>query len=128
MPVGEALRNSIHEVLRRQDVFGIATVDGVAGEGCIVAEIFSAAAAVFADAASAMQPGNSDAVPDVQRLGLVAELFHDSDHLVTGNDRGLVLRQLAFDDVKVGPANSTRGNAHEHLIASCSGPRNIPKN
>ena len=51
----------IDEIRARQGIFGVASVDGVAGEDGVVAEVFHAVTAVPAIAIDAAHPGDSDA-------------------------------------------------------------------
>jgi hypothetical protein len=59
--VGEAFGNRIDEILGRDYVFSVTTVNRVTREGGMVAKIFHSGAAEFTGLVRAMQPGNSNA-------------------------------------------------------------------
>src|SRR5258708_3608284 len=104
--IGELVRNRVDEILRRDDVVGIASVDGIAGELGIIAEVFFPGATILAAAVGAIQPGNADARAKRVSSGAGAALLDCADSLMARRNRGPARRQLAFDDVQVGTANS----------------------
>src|SRR5207302_8904273 len=58
--IGEARRNGISKLLVADNVFGVTTVDRVAGKFRTVAKIFFSLPAVLANPASAVQPGDAN--------------------------------------------------------------------
>ena len=68
--------------------------------------------AVFADAAGAMQPGNSHARARRVTRGRGAAALDRAYHLVPRNYRTLARRQFAFDHVQIGAAHATRMHPH----------------
>src|SRR4029434_7204306 len=58
----EALRDCEAIALGGSSQFGVAAIDLVTGEAGLVAQIFSAAAAIFAHAARPPEPGHADPV------------------------------------------------------------------
>jgi hypothetical protein len=59
--------NGGSEIVAGYGVFGIASIDGVAGKGWGVAEVLFAAAAVGAGSIGAAEPGDADASAGCQR-------------------------------------------------------------
>jgi hypothetical protein len=74
------------EVGAGDGVFGIASVDGVAGVGRVVAEVLAVLAAEWAGAVGATEPGDASAVANRNRAYVCAEFFDASDDLVAGCD------------------------------------------
>jgi hypothetical protein len=99
------------EVSADEGVFGVATVDGVAGEGGIVAEVFFVAETEGTGAVGAADPGNAYA-------GVCGEFgggafYYFADDLVA-EDEGMVDEgDVAFVDVEVGAADSAGEDAEE---------------
>src|SRR5215472_13882311 len=100
MQVGEAPRESVNEFLGRDDVFGVAAVDGPAREVGVLAEVLAARAAVLANTIRAVQPGDSDARPLGEAHGAGAVPLHHSHDLMAGYYGRLPGRQFAFDHVQ----------------------------
>src|SRR5580700_1195110 len=48
LQIGESFGNRVNEILRRNDIFGVATIDAVSSERRVVTKIFIASPAVFA--------------------------------------------------------------------------------
>src|SRR5262249_15263842 len=69
------------------DVFGVATIERVAGELRGSAQIFPPGAAVRAFAARPAEPGNANAIALAKPLHALADCRHVPDDLVPGNDR-----------------------------------------
>jgi hypothetical protein len=100
----EAGRHGIGEVGTHLNVFGVTTVDGVAGEDGIIAEVFQLVMAVPATAVNSAHPRDADAGA-CGKFG--SGSFDDlADDLVAGNQARTKRRQVSFDDVKVGAADS----------------------
>jgi hypothetical protein len=59
-----------------------------------------------------LQPRNANPLADRPLTHAGADLADDPDGLVAGNERKRGVGQLAFDDVKIRPANSTDGDAN----------------
>ncbi len=102
------------EVGADEGVFGVAAVDGVAGEGGVVAEVFFVAEAEGAGAVDAADPGDADA-------GVCGEFgggaFDDFADDLMAEGEGLVdEREIAFEDVEVGAADSAGEDAEEDVI------------
>ena len=108
-------------------VLGIAAVAGVAGEARRVAEILPPAPAVRAASAGVAEPGDADALPDRQPLGLGPERDDPPDDLMPGDDAVRHPRQLAVDDVQVGPADAAGGDPHHDLLRSRLGHRPLDR-
>jgi hypothetical protein len=99
-----------HKIGASEGVFRVASVDGVAGEGRGVAEIFFATAAIGAGTVGAAQPGNADAGAGRCLVGQerpthtsLADFAYD---LMAGDDSFAVGSEFAFCDVEVGAADS----------------------
>jgi hypothetical protein len=62
-----------------------------------------------------LQPGDADSFADRPLTHASADLTHDPDGLVTGNERELRVSQLALDDVKICPADPANSEANQDL-------------
>jgi hypothetical protein len=62
-----------------------------------------------------LQPGDADSLADRPLTHAGANLTHDPDGLVAGNERKRGIGQLAFDDVKIRPADPADGDANQDL-------------
>ena len=83
--------------------------------------------AVGTGAAGMAEPGNADAPSGPERRHAVAGPVDDADDLVTGHDRQTRIRQLAVDDVQVGPADAAGLDADQDLTGSpAAGPAELP--
>src|SRR5579883_2714762 len=116
--VGKTLRNGIDKILARDGVFGIAAIDGVAGEGRVIAEIFRAGTTILASAISAVQPGDSDARSFFEAASVRPIFLDHADDLMAGNHGRLARRQFALDNVQVRAANSAGVNANENFTTA----------
>ena len=111
--VVELGRQGEDEVGRGGELFSIAAVGGIAGEGGVVAEVSSWLRQKGAGAPSVVaDPGDADPCADGEagRSGAIGDFADD----LVAEDEGLVnrSREVAFEDVEVGAADSqarTRG-------------------
>ena len=111
--------SGIDEVGADEGVLGVASVDGVAGEGGVVAEVFFVADAEGAGAVGAADPGDADA-------GVCGEFgggaFDDFADDLMAEDEGLVDEgEVAFEDVEVGAADSAGEDAEEDVVGGEGG-------
>src|SRR5262249_34025963 len=83
---------------------GKAAVARVSGEARAVAKVLPPAPAIRTFAAGVTEPGNADAFAGFRGSDAGAKRIHPPDHFVAGNDRIGDIRQLAVDDMQVGPA------------------------
>ena len=102
-------------------VLGVPTVDVVAGESRVVAQILASGRAVDARAVSPAKPGDAHAISHPRRLHRVPGRDDFSDNLVTGDEWQLGMGQLTVDDVQVGPAQGAGADLDEHLIVTGRG-------
>jgi hypothetical protein len=65
-----------------------------------------------------VEPRNADAVTELQGLARRAERVDGTDDLVAGHDREARQREVTLDDVEIGPAARTHGDAYAHLAGS----------
>src|ERR1051326_4481222 len=98
-------RNLIHKVFRRNDIFGVPAIHGVAGKGGVVAKVLSAAPTIFASPVGVMQPRHAHTSALDQNTGASAELFNHADHLMPWTTRRLPRRQLPFHTEQTVPHN-----------------------
>jgi hypothetical protein len=107
------------EVGADDGVFGVAAVDGVAGEGGVVAEVFFLATAEGAAAVGAAAPGDADASAGGEFGGGSFDDFADD---LVAEDEGLVDEwQVAFEDVEVGAADSAGEDAEQDVARGGGG-------
>jgi hypothetical protein len=119
--IGKLVRNRVDEILRRDHVLGVASVDGVASELGMLAEVLFTGAAILATAVGTIQSRNADAGPKRVSSGAGTALFDYADGLMARRNRGPARRQLAFNDVQVRTANTANLHPDENLAWAGSG-------
>ena len=97
--------------------FGIAAIEGVAGELRSLAQVLALRAAEAAAAAGRAEPRYADAVADLEPGDPGSDRNDAADDLVPGYDVGLGVLQLAIDHVQIGAADPASGNADQDLPA-----------
>jgi len=112
--VAEGFGERVGEVGADEDVFGVASIDGVAGEGGVVAEILFVAEAEGAGAVGASDPGDTDAHADGAFGCSSADNL--ADDLVAGDEGLMHEAEVALEDVEVGAAD-TAGEDAEHDLS-----------
>jgi len=85
--IGKLLGNGIDKVLRCNNVLGVASIDGVAGEGGVVAKIFRARTAILAGAVGTMQPSDANPRADGEPACAGSQPLNDANDLVTRDYR-----------------------------------------
>jgi hypothetical protein len=112
--VVEGVGQWVDKVGADDGVLGVASVDGVAGEGGVVAEVFFLAEAEGAGAVGAADPGDADTgVCGEFGSGAFKYLAYD----LVAEDEGLVDEgEISFEDVEVGAADSADKNSKEDVI------------
>jgi hypothetical protein len=118
---------------RNTEVFGLASVDGVAeppSAGRAGGSLRSAALGVMAgQAGAALTAGGNgpddDALPDVV-AGHSRPEFRDDTHGLMSDGESGCHRVLAFEDVHVGAADGRGGYAHERIARPYPGNRLFP--
>jgi hypothetical protein len=113
----ESCRKWNNEIAARAGEFGVAAVDGVASEGGRVTEILMTLEAIPAGSIGAADPG--DAHPGTHGKCGRGSACNLTDDLVAGNQWLEPGRQFAFDNMQVGPANTTG----THLDQNVTGQR-----
>src|SRR5581483_4654309 len=98
--------------------FGVPSIDLIAREQGRVAQVLSPLGAVSASAAGVPEPGNAHTVAFAEARDARPHLLDPADNLVPGDDGKLRIRQLAIDDMEIGPAHAAGGHAYEHLARS----------
>ena len=83
----------------------------IAREAGVRTKILAPAFAVVTLAAHVAEPRDAHAVADGQMRHAVPQHVDQADDLVTGDDRHLLGRQVAVDDVKVGATHAARADA-----------------
>ena len=106
------------------EVRGKTAIARVAGEQWAVAKVFLAIFAVCAFAAGVAEPGNPDALADLDGGHTGAKRLHPTDHFMAGNDGIIDAGQLAIHDVQIGPAHAA--DAHPDAHDTGSGRRIVP--
>src|SRR5690349_15048566 len=107
-------------------IVSIATIDLVAGEPRLVAQIFTSAPTILARAARRTQPGHADTLAAVKPADLGTDRLDNPHDFVTGNEVILRIGKLAVDDMQVRPANATRVHADEDFICIGLAHRPVP--
>ena len=107
--------NRIGKCCRDERILRVSAIDLIAGKPGALAQVLAPARAKFADAARVLQPGDPDSLADRPLTHAGADLTDDPDGLVAGNERKRGVGQLAFDDVKIRPADPADGDANQDL-------------
>src|ERR1035437_2347203 len=113
--IAERIGKSIGEILPHDGPFAVAAVVVVAGEARVRAEIFAPATTIDANAAGLAKPCDPDSIAILETSGVDAALVHDADHFMTRNDSRVARRQVAFGNVKIGPAYAASAYPHENF-------------
>jgi hypothetical protein len=116
--VGECGGERVGEVFAHDAEFGVASVDVVAGEAGVLAQIFGVAEAVGAGAVGRVEPRDADAVAGFDRADGGTDGVDGADDLVTGDERKLGEREIAFHCVEVGVAESAGADADSDFVGS----------
>ncbi len=95
---------------------GIAPIDLVAGKARAVAQVFPAAAAIFAFPAGPAEPGDADPVANRKAVDFAPLLNDGADDLVPQHQRQFGVGQFAVEDMKVGPADGAGLDRDQHLL------------
>jgi hypothetical protein len=95
-------------------VRGKATVARVAREQRTIAKIFLTTPAIGAFAAGVTEPGNPDAVADLDGGYTGAKRLCPADDLMTGNDGIADAGQLAIHDMQISPAHPAGADRDAH--------------
>ena len=102
----------------RERELGIAAVDLIAGESRAIAEIFPAAAAILALLTGPAQPRNTHASAAPQTFAIGTHGLDSADDFVTRNERQFRCRQLAINDMQIGPAHAASMDAQQNLVGA----------
>src|SRR5262249_52951206 len=93
----------------------VATIQCVAGEARVIAQVLQPSAAVPADSTGVPEPGHADALAHIRVGYSLAPLDHPPDDLMAGCDRMRRSGQLAIHDVQVCPADSACEDLQQDL-------------
>jgi hypothetical protein len=96
-------------------ILRISAIDLIAGKPGSLAQVLAPARAKFTDTARGLQPGDPDSLTDCPVTHASANLTHDPDGLVAGDEWKRGVGQLAFDDVKIRPADPADSEANQDL-------------
>ena len=99
-------------------VFGVAPVDGVAGEERAVTEVFFTFSAEGTTAAGIAEPGYADQIALSEGHDVCPCHDNRADDLVSGYQRELWVGKLAVDNMEIGAAHAAGMYLHEDLIRS----------
>ena len=117
--VVEGVGEGEDEIGTDEGILGVASVDGVAGEGGVVAEVFFVAETEGAGAVGAADPGDAYAGVCGEFGGGVFDDF--ADDLVAEGEGLMDEGKVAFEDVEVGAADSAGEDAKEDVIGGEGG-------
>ena len=106
------------EVFADQRIVGVSAVDVVPGEAGVVAEILEAAETVLTSAVRLMKPGNADSITFFQYVDVFSNCIDEADDLMAGNNRRFGERQIAFNSVQVGMAETATADFDSNLVGA----------
>jgi hypothetical protein len=112
----ESCRQRNHEITTGQCEFGVAAVNGVAGEGGRVAEVLTIPDAVPAGSVRAADPGDAHASAEWKSWRVSVCDFPDD--LVTRYQWLPPRRQFTFDNMQISPANATSPDPYQNVTGS----------
>ena len=107
--------NRIGKFRRNERILRVPSIDLIAGKPGVFTEVLAPARAKFADAARMLQPGDADSLADRPPTRTGAYPTDDSDCLVAWNEWKPRVDQLAFNDVKIRPADPADRDANQDL-------------
>src|SRR6266436_4495677 len=119
--VGEYGGQWVGEVFTNHAEFGVASVDVVAGELGMLAEILGVAPAVGASAVGGGGPGDADSVTSFQSADVGADRVDCADDLVAGDQREFGEREVALHGVEIGVAESAAVDADADFVGAGKG-------
>ena len=106
------------EVFADQSIVGVSAVGVIPGEAGFVAEILEAAATVLTSAVRLMKPGNADSITFFQYVDVFSDRINVADDLMAGNNRRFGERQIAFNSVQVGMAETATADFDSNLVGA----------
>ena len=106
--VAEAVRDADAEVGHGSHEPRVAAVAVITGERGLRTQVLPVHAALRASRAAVGQPRHAGAVADIPTAHVFTKPDHPTNHLVTGHDRQPMGRQVALDDLQVGPTHGAR--------------------
>ena len=116
MFIVEAIGQFVSEILRRHGVLGISAIGIVAGVARAGAQILAASPAEFAGAVHVTEPCDSDSLSNMKSRDIRSDPIDPPNDLMPGNHRSAVQRQVAFDDMKIRPADRTNAHLYSHFV------------
>ena len=126
---GKLLRNFQRVAGRSFDEFGEASIHGDAGDLLLDAEIFVAVAAEFTFAATPVQPGDADAIADLEIVN-GGSFFHDAACDFVAEDERFFddareLGPIGIGQVQIGVADATGFDGDQDFVRAGLGLRDI---
>ena len=94
----------------------VSSVDMVAGEAPVVAQVFLVAPAVIAHPIGPIQPGHTYAIPRLEPCHGRPGLLDNANNLVPWYDGQFGQRDLPFDNVQVGVAHPAHAHPNEQVV------------
>jgi hypothetical protein len=125
--IAEDRWNRIGKCRRDARILRIPAIDLIAGKPGALAQVLAPACAKLAGTARVLQPGDPDSLADCPLTHAGASLTHNPDGLVAGNERKCGVGQLAFNDVKIRPADPADSEANQDLPGAWLGYWKFPK-
>jgi len=102
-------------------IFGVAAVNGVAGEAGLLTKVFTIRAAKAAFAAGPAKPRDADAITGIETLHAFALDNNGADDFMAGHERELGVGQFAIEEMKISAANRAGANTDEDLAGCGAG-------
>lgn len=108
-----------------QGEFGVASIDGIAGEAGIFAQIFTPRTTETALPTGPIHPWYADAITLLEMLHLLSRFNDPPDDLMAGHEWKLRMSQFAIQNVEIGPADAAGMDPNEYLIFTGLRPRQL---
>ena len=123
--VGKSVRDRDRELLMHQGVLGVATIDIVAREPSLIAQVLFTRQTIRASAAGGVQPGNSYAITSAEPVDPRSHGFDATHYLMPRHHRESVAGQLSFDDMQVGVAYPAGQDPQQQLSGTSDRLRHL---
>jgi hypothetical protein len=107
--------NRIGKCCRDERILRVSAINLIAGKPGALTQVLTPVRTKFTHAARLLQPGDADSLANLPLTHAGANLTDDPDGLVAGNERKRWVGQLAFDDVKIRPADPANSDANQGL-------------
>jgi hypothetical protein len=109
-------------------IFGVATIELIAGKPGAITKIFASGITIDTVSARSTEPGDSNPLTHLKAENPVAKLRYVANNLVAWNERELGIWKFPINHVQISAANRTGTYLNQDLIRVRLGDLYIPEN